>query len=54
MVVITNKVRFPGYVESTEGVMVDEEKIQVIRDWPAPSNSHEARNFHGLPTLFFR
>jgi hypothetical protein len=44
---------FLGYIISSKGVKVDEEKIEAIRDWPKPANIANVRSFHGL-TSFYR
>ena len=45
---MSHQVTFLGFVVSTKGVEVDPEKVKAIREWPEPSNIHEARSFHGL------
>lgn len=49
----TNKVTFLGFVASTQGLQVDEEKIRAIQDWPTPISVGQVRSFHGL-TSFYR
>ena len=45
------KVNFLGFVVSSNGVEVDEEKVKAIKEWPTPKNVSEVRSFHGLATL---
>jgi len=37
----THEVVFLGFVVSSKGVQVDEEKVKAIRDWPIPKNASE-------------
>jgi len=50
----TNQVVFLGFVVSSKGVQVDEEKVKAIRDWPAPKNVSEVRSFHGLVSFYWQ
>ena len=50
----TDHVVFLGFVVSAKGVQVDEEKVQVIRDWPTPTNAAQVRSFHGLAGFYRR
>jgi hypothetical protein len=50
---MTSSLLFLGFVVSTDGIKVDEEKIRAIRDWPTPKNVSEVRSFHRL-AMFFR
>jgi len=43
---------FLGFVVSSKGVHVDEEKVASIRHWPTPTNVSEVRSFHGLYSFY--
>ena len=47
----TNSLLFLGYVVSSKGIHVVEEKVQAIREWPASKTVIELRSFHGLATF---
>jgi hypothetical protein len=48
------QVQYLGYIIDEQGVHVDPAKIQVIRDWPAPTTLTELCNFLGLANLYCR
>eukprot|EP00257_Ricinus_communis_P025357 XP_025012771.1 uncharacterized protein LOC112534558 [Ricinus communis] len=48
-----DKVNFLGFMVSSQGIEVDEEKVRAIKDWPRPKNASEVRSFHGL-VVFYR
>ncbi|KAL9830767.1 putative nucleotidyltransferase, Ribonuclease H [Arabidopsis thaliana] len=45
---------FLGHIVFVEGVSVDPEKIEAIRDWPRPTNATEIRSFLGLAGYYRR
>jgi hypothetical protein len=42
---------FLGYIISSSGTKVDEEKIKAIKDWLKPSSIADVRSFHGLASF---
>ncbi|KAG7548172.1 Zinc finger CCHC-type [Arabidopsis suecica] len=50
----TDNLVFLGFVVSTDGVKVDEEKVKAIREWPSPTFVGEVRSFHGLSGFYKR
>jgi hypothetical protein len=48
------QVQYLGYIIDERGVHVDPAKIQVIRDWPAPTTLTELRSFLGLANFYRR
>ncbi|RDX81576.1 Retrovirus-related Pol polyprotein from transposon 17.6, partial [Mucuna pruriens] len=49
-----DSVVFLGFVISSKGISVDEEKVKAIREWPTPKNANEVRSFHGLASFYRR
>jgi hypothetical protein len=40
------------YVVSAKGIVVDEEKVKAIKEWPTPKSITEVRSFHGLASCY--
>ncbi|CAL9075517.1 unnamed protein product [Musa textilis] len=49
----TTIVVFLGYIVSKDGIMMDQNKVEVILNWSTPASLHDVRSFHGL-TSFYR
>jgi hypothetical protein len=47
-------IHYLGYIIDQHGVHVDPTKIQVIRDWPAPTTLTELQSFLGLANFYHR
>jgi hypothetical protein len=43
-----------GHIISEEGIVVDPEKVEAIREWSAPRNVVEVRSFMGLAGYYRR
>jgi hypothetical protein len=43
-----------GHIISEQGIVVDPEKVQAIREWPVPRNVAEVRSFMGLGGYYRR
>ncbi|KAH0669564.1 hypothetical protein KY285_023727 [Solanum tuberosum] len=49
-----DRVVFLGFVVSSKGVEVDDEKIKAIKEWPKPNSVTEVRSFHGHASFYMR
>ncbi|XP_073525851.1 uncharacterized protein [Phyllobates terribilis] len=50
----TNEVIFLGFVVSSRGLEVDQEKVKAIKEWPTPTNVGQVRSFQGLAGFYRR
>jgi hypothetical protein len=48
------KIHYLGHIVSKDGILVDPEKIEVIREWSMPKNVMEVRSFMGLDGYYRR
>jgi hypothetical protein len=48
----TDKLVFLGFVVGKRGIMVDEEKVKAIQEWPMPTTISQVRSFHGLASFY--
>lgn len=49
-----NEIKYLGYIFSREGIKIDEEKIEAIRDMPSPKNKLDIQRFLGMVTYVSR
>ena len=48
------KIHYLGHIISEEGIVVDPEKVEAIREWSAPRNVAEVGSFMGLAGYYKR
>jgi hypothetical protein len=48
------KIHYLGHIISKDGIAVDLEKIEAIREWSVPKNVTEVRSFMGLAGYYRR
>jgi len=46
------RIGFLGHIISKEGIVVDPIKVEVIKDWPRPTNISKIRSFLGLAEYY--
>jgi len=49
-----NQIQYLGHVISTEGIVVDQEKIKTIREWTTAKNVSDIRSLLGLAGYYRR
>jgi len=50
----TRQLTFLGYVVLTQGIQVDQTKIEAIQSWPQLKSVTEVRSFHSLASFYWR
>jgi len=50
----SNEVTFLGYAVASNGIRVDESKVEAIQSYPTPKCIHNARTFYGLACFYRR
>ena len=50
----TQEVEFLGFIVTPNGVVMDPERVRVIRDWPTPQSFHEVQIFLGFANFYRR
>ena len=50
----TRKVEFLGFIVSTNGVAMDEERVKTIKEWPRPKTYREVQVFLGFANFYRR
>ena len=46
------KIVFLGYVVTTQGIEMDEEKVKAMQDWPTPKSVSEVMSFYELASFY--
>ena len=49
---MTSSLIFLGFIVSSQGIYVNEEKAKAIRDWSTPKSAPEVRSFLGRATFY--
>ena len=47
-------VAFLGHIVSSEGILVDSKKIELVKQWPRPTSDIDIRSFLGLAGYYIR
>ncbi|GKD22660.1 putative mitochondrial protein [Tanacetum coccineum] len=49
---LVHEVTFLGFVVSSNGIKMNDSKIEAIINWPTPTTIHDIRSFHGLASFY--
>ena len=49
-----DRVRFLGFIVSSKGVSMEQDRVATIRDWPEPKNVREVKQFLGFANFYRR
>ena len=45
---LLHSVAFLGHIVSSEGICIDSQKIEAVKQWPKPTSATDIRSFLGL------
>jgi hypothetical protein len=48
-----DRVEFLGYVVNTRGILIEESRVEIVREWPKPKSFRDVQVFLGF-TNFYR
>ena len=48
------EIQYLGHIISKNGIRMDPENLEVIKEWPVPKNIHELRSFVGMCAYYHR
>ena len=51
---VLEEIQYLGHIISKNGICMDPEKLEVIKEWPVPKNIHELRSFIGMCAYYCR
>ena len=49
-----DEIRFLGYVVSAQGVRIEEERIEVVKNWPKPKSIQDIQVFLSFANFYWR
>ena len=49
-----NKVRFLGYIVSSQGIYMEDERIETVRNWPEPKSVQDIQVFIGFANFYWQ
>eukprot|EP01018_Ginkgo_biloba_P033863 Gb_14366 [translate_table: standard] len=46
------ELKYLGFIVSSEGLKMDQEKVKAVLEWPTPQNATEVQSFYGLASFY--